>query len=172
MVEEGKKKKMGRPPDYCPAMCDMVLEFMSEGASVVECARHLKVCRDTIYDWMKKHPDFAKAVKTGRDWSEARNAEIIRMIALGQIPKANMEAYKMYMRNTTDWDKNVNTAGVVNQTMNIGNINQVNVLQDKSQEELIEYINDIAQDVKGVLDVTEFVEIPKTVKKIENDKSE
>lgn len=149
----------GRPTKYDPKMCDMVLDFMAGGASLMECAAYLKIARDTLYQWKSKHKEFAKALQMGKEWAEAKNAQLVKAIALGQVPKANVSAYQLYMRNTHGWDKNVNNSGVVNQTMNIGSIGQMNVLQDKSTDELIEYIQDLSQDVKGVIDVTDYQEV-------------
>ena len=124
---------------------------MKTGASMMEAAAHLEISRDTLYRWAKVHKDFGEAVTLGKEFSEAKNAEIIKAIALGQIQKASVPAYQMYMRNTAGWDKNINTGG--NNTQNI-TVHQMNVLQDKSVPELQDYIQDILEhDLEKVINI-------------------
>lgn len=61
---------VGRPSKYDPKFCEVVITLMREGASIVEIAYELEVCRDTIYEWIEKHEDFSDAIKKGRDFSE------------------------------------------------------------------------------------------------------
>lgn len=39
----------------------MLVEHMSKGFSFEAFAKILKVCDDTLYEWVKKHPEFADA---------------------------------------------------------------------------------------------------------------
>jgi transposase-like protein len=145
----------GRPSKYKPEYAEKLLEFMATGASVMEAAAKLKISRDTLYRWAKEHTEFGDALQAGKEWSEAKNAEIIKAIALGQIQKASVPAYQMYMRNTAGWDKYAESGGV---TQNIS-IGQMNLLQQKSVDELIEYIQDVSEDVKNIIDVDDFVDV-------------
>lgn len=52
----------GRPTDYDPAYCERVIEIGRLGASVVEMACDLGVCRATIEtNWPAAHPEFLEA---------------------------------------------------------------------------------------------------------------
>lgn len=150
--------KAGRPSEYNSTYSERFLEYAEKGHSIMEIAAKLKKSRDTIYRWAKEIPEFSDAFKKGKEWSEAKNAEIIKAIALGQVPKANVAAYQMYMRNTAGWDKYQGAEGNnFNQTINIGSMN---ILQDKSTQELIEHIKSISLDVSEVIDIEEYELLP------------
>lgn len=65
----------GRPSTYDPAYCDKVVQFSKAGYSLTSFAAEIGVNRDTISEWMQKHPEFsvaankAKAVRA-RWWEE------------------------------------------------------------------------------------------------------
>lgn len=150
--------KAGRPSEYTSDYASQFLEYAEKGNSVTEIAAKLKKSRDTIYRWVKEIPEFGDAFRKGKEWSEAKNAEIIKAIALGQVPKANVAAYQMYMRNMFGWDKYQGSEGNnFNQTINIGNMN---ILQDKSTQELIEHIKSSALDVAEIIDLEEYELLP------------
>jgi len=54
--------RTGRPSEYRPEYCQMVIEDMRAGYSVTAFAGKIGVARDTIYEWIKCHPDFSDAV--------------------------------------------------------------------------------------------------------------
>ena len=147
----------GRPSTFSQEHTDKLMSCFEQGQSVMETAAELKISRDTLYRWVKEYPEFGNAFRLGKEMSEAKNATIIKMVGLGQIPKANVAALQMYMRNTAGWDKFSNVEGGVNQTINI---NQMNVLHDKSTKELLEYIQSSAEEVKDIIDIQEFELIP------------
>lgn len=72
----------GRPSKYKATYCDLVIEHMSEGASLTSFAAEIGVSRATINVWMEEHPRFLEAVgiakakcaawweKTGRKTAE------------------------------------------------------------------------------------------------------
>jgi transposase len=53
----------GRPSKYDPSYCEAVIEAGKQGFSLTAFAGSIGVCRDTITEWMKVHPDFSLAVK-------------------------------------------------------------------------------------------------------------
>ncbi len=55
----------GRPSAYKPEYCEQLIEHMAEGLSYESFAGAVRVSRQTIYDWEKKHPSFLDAKKTG-----------------------------------------------------------------------------------------------------------
>lgn len=61
----------GRPTKYTPTMCDIVIDKMAMGCAIDELPYYLDVCVDTIYEWIKKNPEFADAIKKGRSFSKA-----------------------------------------------------------------------------------------------------
>lgn len=56
----------GRPSEYDPAFCPMVIEHMAKGHSLTSFAGLIRKARDTVYEWIKTHPDFADAVSRAR----------------------------------------------------------------------------------------------------------
>jgi hypothetical protein len=72
---------MGRPSKYDPAYCDMVVEHMENGSSLVSFAASISVARSTINEWMAAHEEFADAcarakAKSGA-WWEKRGREFV-----------------------------------------------------------------------------------------------
>lgn len=57
----------GRPTDYDPAFCERVIELGATGASVVEMAHEIGVCRNTLEtNWPAAHPEFLEAFTRAR----------------------------------------------------------------------------------------------------------
>lgn len=56
----------GRPSEYRPEYCDMVIEAMSEGISLTGFAGMIRVARETVYRWMSVHREFSDAVARAR----------------------------------------------------------------------------------------------------------
>jgi DNA-binding XRE family transcriptional regulator len=52
---------MGRPTDYRPEYCDMLVEHMSKGYSYESFAGLIGTCKQTIYTWEKVNPQFLDA---------------------------------------------------------------------------------------------------------------
>lgn len=56
----------GRPTTYKPEYCDQVIDYMGKGHSLTGFAGHIRMSRDTMYEWMAVHPEFSDAVHRGR----------------------------------------------------------------------------------------------------------
>ncbi|MEY9239157.1 hypothetical protein ABIF68_006777 [Bradyrhizobium japonicum] len=56
----------GRPSEYRPEYCELVIETMGQGISVAAFAGTIGVACDTVYQWMKRHAEFADAVSRAR----------------------------------------------------------------------------------------------------------
>lgn len=59
-------RPMGRPSKYSPHYCDEVVAAMGEGLSLTAFAGMIGVSKDTVYEWIKEHPDFSDAVSRAR----------------------------------------------------------------------------------------------------------
>ena len=70
---------MGRPRDYRPEYCEQVIELGRLGKSVVQMACALDVHKDTLYEWVKVHPDFSDALtrakQLSQDWWETKGQD-------------------------------------------------------------------------------------------------
>lgn len=54
---------LGRPTKYDPAFCDLVVHAGERGLSLTAFAGEIGVCRDTVQEWARVHPEFSAAVK-------------------------------------------------------------------------------------------------------------
>jgi transcriptional regulator with XRE-family HTH domain len=53
----------GRPSDYDPVYCAMLVDHMAEGFSYESFAGKIGTTRATLYNWEKQHPEFLDAKK-------------------------------------------------------------------------------------------------------------
>ena len=61
-----EKRGRGRPSEYRPEYCDLVIKVMSEGYSLTGFAGSICMSRDAVYDWIGVYPDFSNAVARAR----------------------------------------------------------------------------------------------------------
>jgi hypothetical protein len=52
----------GRPSQYKPEYCDMVIEAAADGFSLTAFAGMIRVSMETVYRWMTTHTEFSEAV--------------------------------------------------------------------------------------------------------------
>jgi len=101
--------KIGRPTLYSPAVGEVVLNLMDEGKSICQVARHLNVCRKTIYNWMDEHSDFLHTITRAKDYSEAFwETEFQKMM---YSRETQPQLVRLYMGNRFGWreqDQTVN----------------------------------------------------------------
>jgi hypothetical protein len=62
----------GRPTLYSPEFVQQVAEACINGATVNDVAELLGVSRSTINEWRIRYPEFATALKVGRDTADDR----------------------------------------------------------------------------------------------------
>lgn len=60
------KSDAGRPSEYRPEYCSMVMDYMGQGYSLTAFAGSIRVARDTVYEWIKRHSEFSDAVSRAR----------------------------------------------------------------------------------------------------------
>lgn len=56
---------------YNKSLCDKVEQILAKGKSIARVATDLGVCRETLYVWCEKHPEFDAAMQRGRDACQA-----------------------------------------------------------------------------------------------------
>lgn len=65
---------IGAPTLYKEEYCEMLIDHMSKGLSYEVFAAKIGVCRATLYQWEKEHPDFLdtkkKAIEINQLWWE------------------------------------------------------------------------------------------------------
>ena len=76
----GSKRQVGRPTDYRPEYCQMIIDHMESGASVGSFAASISVARSTINLWAAANPEFMEALQIGKAkagaWWEQRGRQI------------------------------------------------------------------------------------------------
>lgn len=100
-----EKRKVGRPTDYRPDLCDIVIEGGAQGYSLLEMC--FTVCKsyETFQRWRREHPDFQEAVKQAQRLSQAWWERKGREATFGEIEGFNSTSYIFQMKNRfrEDW---------------------------------------------------------------------
>ena len=73
---ERPKHAGGRPTEYRPEYCELVIAEMAKGYSIGAFAGGINVTRKTVSNWMETYPEFFQAVSRGkavrlRQWETA-----------------------------------------------------------------------------------------------------
>lgn len=87
-----KSAPVGRPSKYRPEYCQQLHEALKEGLTYEAFGGRIGVCRDTLYEWESKHPEFSDARKVGRGLSEAYYIGLLQGIARGDFGEARTNA--------------------------------------------------------------------------------
>jgi len=97
---------VGRPTLYEPEYCQQLIDYMATGMSFESFAATLGVCRETLYDWKKRHPEFLHAHKIGIDRNLQFWERLGTKMATGES-KGNTVAWIFNIKNRHGWtDKN------------------------------------------------------------------
>ncbi len=75
----------GQPTKYRPEYCQQIIDLMEQGKTLTQFAATLRVTRETIYEWMKVHPEFSDAVKTARICQQAHWENLMHGLTTGEI---------------------------------------------------------------------------------------
>jgi len=67
----------GRPSAYKPEYCELAHNYCLLGATAEELAGFFDVSRGTINNWIASIPEFATALREGRDLADARVARCL-----------------------------------------------------------------------------------------------
>lgn len=86
---------IGRPTDYRPEYCKMLIEHMQSGLSFESFAAIADVHKETLYEWANVHPAFSEAKKKGF------SKNLLYMEKLGQQGMWNDKDGAQF--NTTNW---------------------------------------------------------------------
>lgn len=93
----------GRPSKYKPTYCDLVIEHMSEGASLTSFAAEIGVSRDTVSEWCAKHDEFSASVKIGKSKCAAWWEKIGRKNAQSGDGNATLVIFGLKNMAPDDW---------------------------------------------------------------------
>ncbi len=123
--------------EYTQSHPELMLRLMTEGKLNMQVIAALGLKKDTFYRWIREHEDFKTAYEIGRCRAEAYWAQQLQDMTIERNDKG-CKACIMILNNNFGWGKDEMARTQVQNTINIqGNMN---VIQQKSQEELIELI--------------------------------
>lgn len=134
-MTEKVKRPVGRPSKYRPEYCDMVVEHMSEGASLTSFAAEIDVSRETISEWSRVHPEFSVAVKKGKAKCSAWWERLGRTGAMGGDVNPTLVIFGLKNMSPDDWrDK---------QELEVNQKSEIKVLTDMDPQEAAKAYQDL-----------------------------
>ncbi len=114
------KRRPGQPTRYRKNYCQLLIEHMSQGLSFDTFGGVVDVARDTIYEWVKVHPEFSDAKKLG---TSKRNLLVERAYVQSTLNptkhKFNTPQMIYWTKNTLGWSDNVKVESEVTQTQRL-----------------------------------------------------
>ncbi len=84
---------------YNESMCEIAELVLGKGKTIARLATTLDVCRDTIYQWRDKHPEFARSLKKGRDAGQAHWEDVGEAGIKGEIKNFAGTSWMFTMKN-------------------------------------------------------------------------
>lgn len=96
------KNPVGRPTDYDPKYCKMLIKHMEKGFSFESFGADVDCGRATLYRWEKEHEEFRDAKKIGHEKAFKK----LEMAGLGMAfgkTKGNSTAWLFTMKNRFGW---------------------------------------------------------------------
>jgi hypothetical protein len=97
----------GRPTDYRPEYCELVIEYGKQGKSVAWMAAELGVAKQTLQNWCDAFPEFLGAftrsrLESQRWWEDAGQANMLLAPGQGTF-NASVWSRSMAARFPEDW---------------------------------------------------------------------
>lgn len=102
-MSEEEKRVVGRPTKYRTEYCDMLVEHMSDGASITSFAAEIDVSRSTITEWEGVHPEFSASVKRGKAKCAAWWEKLGRSGAMGADVNPTLVIFGLKNMAADDW---------------------------------------------------------------------
>jgi len=103
----------GRPTEYDPAFCAIVIESGRVGKSVVGMACDLGVVKQTMLNWATKYPEFMDAIteakQLSQDWWEEQGRVHLVESPMGNRINPGLYSRSMAARFPDDWREKTST---------------------------------------------------------------
>jgi hypothetical protein len=96
-------KKSGAPTKYKTEYCQLLEDHMANGLSFHSFAGVVGVCCDTLYEWVKVHPEFSDTMKRGKAKLLLWDEKLLSKGAQGSQRGYNVNAHKWKMANIHKW---------------------------------------------------------------------
>lgn len=97
------KNKGGRPTKYDPKYCEMIIEHMSDGASMTSFAAEIGVARSTINEWGEKNPEFSEAINIAKAKCASWWERVARSAAVGGESTPAIVIFGLKNMSPEDW---------------------------------------------------------------------
>lgn len=102
-----RAKKEGRPTKYDHKYCEKLIDFARRtGKPFSYFGPEIGVCRATLHNWAREHPDFLDAKKRANELAAAFMFDLGMRAAQGKVRGFNMGAFAMIMKNCHGWRDN------------------------------------------------------------------
>ncbi len=88
----------GRPTKYKAEFCERLIAHMAKGLPYETFSAEIEVGRDSLYEWEKKHPEFADAKKRAREKQYLALAQTGMAGMVGQITTVTSRTTKTITR--------------------------------------------------------------------------
>jgi len=124
MSEENRLPEytFGRPSDYKPEYCQMLIEHMAKGGTFEGFAGVVNTTFKTLHNWAKKYPDFLHAKKLAFAKSKMFWDTIgLRIVISG---RGNIKGWMYNMSNRFNWKESLdlNVGGQPGNPLNMNNV--------------------------------------------------
>jgi len=96
----------GRPSNYRPEFCGLVVEYGKQGKSITWMAAELGVHKDSLYEWMRVHPEFSDAITQAKQYSQQWWEDAGQNGMTGPGFNASVWSRSMAARFPDDWREN------------------------------------------------------------------
>lgn len=93
----------GRPTKYRAEYCGMLVEHMKKGLSFESFGAIVNVCKDTLYEWAKRHTRFSDAKSLGEVHSRLFWEKMAINASLGLIPNSANSVLIFALKNRLKW---------------------------------------------------------------------
>lgn len=139
----------GRPTKYKKDMPDQLIELMSQGKLDVQIYSEWGISKGLFYKWLNEHEELKEAHDIGLAKCEAWYASCAQK-ALEDRDDKGFKYFIAIMNNKFNWEKGSPKAEGTTNNIQIGN---VNVLQQKSRADLLDYVKTAIERHQDVLNV-------------------
>lgn len=162
VTEKALPVKRGRPfgtGKYKEEYVTELLDLMSEGLLDCEIYAQWSITKETFYTWLREKSDLKEAYDQGIQICEAWWVGQMRRCFLERDDKGFKYCIAI-MNNKFGWEKGSKQS---DQTVTNVTINQMNVLQNKSRTNLIDFIKNSLHRNRDVIDVNELTDQSRSV---------
>ena len=94
---------MPRQSKYQKCYCDLLLSHMKQGLSFESFGGVVHVAKQTLYSWLKAHPEFKEAKEIGDSMSLFFWEKLGLAATLGQVEHFNTGSWLFNVRNRFGW---------------------------------------------------------------------